>query len=247
MSFSWLPHYHDMGLIDGILGPIYYGCLGILMAPEKIVGEPVRWLLAISKYRVTHTGGPNFIFDLCTEKITVDQKRKLDLSCLNDVYVSSEPVRKTTLVNFTQNFTKQGYTLDKFTPGYGLAEATLMVSCKKINEDCRFLDLDKNSLKHHRWKLVNDGSSNVQTVVGLGEPVPHLGVMIVDPNTGKPTEEDQIGEIWLSGPSVTQGYWNNTELTNDIFKNQIDGIPDLNFLRTSDLGFLYPGPIIYYR
>jgi len=147
------------------------------------------------------------------------------------------------LVNFTRVFAKRGFTLDKFTPGYGLAEATLMVSCKKINEECRFLDLDKNALKHHQLKIVKDGSANVQTLVGLGEPVPYLEVMIIDPDTGKSTEEDQIGEIWLSGPSVAQGYWNNTELTNEIFKNQIDGIPDSNYLRTSDLGFLYQGQL----
>jgi len=243
VSFSWLPHYHDMGLVDGILGPIYCGCLGILMAAEKIVGEPVRWLEAISKYRVTHTGGPNFMFDLCREKISPEQKKSMDLSSLKDIYVSAEPVRKTTLVNFTQAFAKQGFSLDKFTPGYGLAEATLMVSCKKINEECRFLDLDKNALKHHQLKIVNDGSTNVQTLVGLGEPVPYLEVMIIDPDTGKSAEEDQVGEIWLSGPSVAQGYWNNTELTNETFNNQIDGIPDSNFLRTSDLGFLYQGQL----
>lgn len=213
-SFSWLPHYHDMGLIDGILMPILTGCHGILTSPRQAIGRPEFWLDSITKYQVTHTGGPNFFFGLCLEKITTE--KTWDLSSLKDVYVSAEPVRIKTLNAFARKFESYGFSETMFTPGYGLAEATLMVSCKKAGDPIRFSDFELPS-------------GTIESV-SLGKLVPGIEAKIVSPETGIECQ-DQPGELWLKGVSVTKGYWNNEKESQAAFPTENSG-----WLKTGDLG-----------
>lgn len=225
ICFSWLPHFHDMGLIDGILTPLFNNCLGILCSPSYVISNPTRWLKIINLYQVTHTGGPNFFFDLCSERISPTIAKEFDLKSLTHVYVSAEPVRKKTLEKFATLFSASGFQLNFFTPGYGLAEATLMVTCKTPNSSLRF--------------YVEKG----QEYVGLGKPIPDMEIKILDPTTLQEINAGEIGEICLRGPSLTLGYYADKEKTLQAYvslpaKGEIHG-----YLRTGDLAFMQRGEL----
>ena len=221
VSFSWLPHYHDMGLIDGILQPLVSGCKSLLTAPKQVIGRPEFWLDCITKYGITHTGGPNFFYEICLEKIDVD--KDWDLNSIEDLYVSAEPVRIDTLRRFADRFGPFGFSMEKFTPGFGLAEATLMVTCKKANTHVvsKKFDLESYQLE----------------AVSQGKPISGMDVVIVDPDTLQECKEGESGEIWLRGKSVTRGYWKNERQTKDTFLAQINDSGNY-YLRTGDLGII---------
>lgn len=224
VSFSWLPHYHDMGLMDGILQPMISGCKCILTSPRQVVGRPDFWLDCLTKFKVTHTGGPNFFFDLCCKKTS--DKKDWDLRSLEDVYVSAEPVRIKTLKRFAEKFARFGFSIEKFTPGFGLAEATLMVSCKT----------PATPIITESFQL----QSHFIDVVSLGKPIKDVIVSIVDPDTNEKRMDGELGEVWIKGPSVTQGYWNDKAHTHEIYYECPDGS---KYLRTGDLGTMKSGEL----
>ncbi len=226
VSFSWLPHYHDMGLMDGILQPLLSGCKALLSAPKRVIGNPKFWLDCISTYGVTHTGGPNFFYEVCTEKVAIDGN--WDLSSLKDLYISAEPVRLPTLQRFAEKFEPYGFSMDRFTPGFGLAEGTLMISCKKAGLP----------VTARRFEL----SSYSIDAVSLGQPIPGIEIKIVHPETQQTCSQGEAGEIWLKGPSVTKGYWKNPEQTNETYEAKIG--TDY-YLRTGDLGIMESGGVLY--
>ncbi len=225
VCFSWLPHYHDMGLIDGILTPLFNDCRSILCSPSYIISNPTRWLKVINLYQVTHTGGPNFFFDLCSKRISPTIAKEFDLKSLTHVYVSAEPVRKKTLEKFAALFSASSFQLNLFTPGYGLAEATLMVTCKTPNSSLHF--------------YVEKG----QEYVGLGKPIPGMVIKILDPTTQQEISEGEVGEICLCGPSVAPGYYADKEKTSQAFVSLPTKGEIHRFLRTGDLGIMEKGEL----
>ena len=239
----WLPSYHDMGLVGGILQPLYIGRPNILMAPIAFLQEPVRWLQAISRYRATTSGGPNFAFDLCVRRITSDERAALDLSSWTVAFTGAEPVRVETLERFAEMFAPCGFRPEAFYPCYGLAEATLLVSggYKTAPPVVRWFD-DK-SLKANRVVPIAVGESGGRALVGCGQTMPDQRAAIVDPTRLTRMPTGQVGEVWVSGPSIAQGYWQRTDETTETFRAYLQDTGEGPFLRTGDLGFMHDGEL----
>ena len=213
---SWLPYFHDMGLVYGLMGPLYLGIPGYLMSPLSFIQRPIRWLQAISHYRATHSVAPNFAYELCLRKIAPEDRADLDLSSWAVAVNGAEPVRKETLDRFSEFFEPCGFRYNAFCPGYGLAEATLKVAATT-----------------RRGTPVTFGK-----LVGCGGSMNGTRVEIVNPESKLPCAPEDTGEIWVSGPSVTAGYWNKPEVNVLTFDAHLAGTQDGAFLRTGDLGFV---------
>jgi amino acid adenylation domain-containing protein len=239
---NWLPLYHDMGLIGGVLQPLYLGAKAILMSPMAFLTRPHRWLQAISTYRATTSGGPNFAYDLCVNKITPEQRATLDLRGWEIAFNGSEPVRAQTLERFVSAFEPCGFRREAFYPCYGLAEATLFVSGGQLDKGSTVKSVSARALANNRAVAASSGDEG-QTLVGCGA-LPHQNkVVIVDPQQLSSRLAGQVGEIWLSGPSVTRGYWNDPEDSNRTFRAFLSNSGEGPFLRTGDLGFIENGEL----
>lgn len=238
---GWLPPYHDMGLIGNILAPVYTGFPNILMPPLAFLQKPQRWLQTISHYRVTASGGPNFAYDLCTRKITAEQSAQLDLSCWQLAYNGAEPVQQQTMQSFADKFRQCGFRKQAFYPCYGLAEATLFVTGGDKNRGYTQTTIDKRLLLN--GQAVPVSGEGAVSFVGCGAPLLGQTVRIVNPETGEERPDREVGEIWVAGPSIAQGYWNKPELTRDVFRACITGSGKGPFLRTGDLGFMAAGEL----
>lgn len=234
---SWLPHFHDLGLVGGILQPLFHGCLDVLLSPTAFVQRPVRWLRAISSYRGTHTNSSNYGYDLCVRRITAAQREGLDLSSLAVALNGAEPVRHTTLEHFSTQFAVCGFRPEAFMPAYGLAEATLVVSSGAKGEAPVTRSLDAASLELDRVVPASPGVEQ-HTLVGCGRVLPDTRVLIVEPDSTNLCESDQIGEICVAGPAVAKGYWKREDDTRETFVVGFDGNTNQVFLRTGDLGFV---------
>ena len=240
---TWLPTFHDMGLIYGVIEPLYKGCSCYMMSPVSFLHKPVRWLQAISFYKATHSGAPNFAYDLCVRKITSEQKASLDLTSWRMALNGAEPVRADVLQRFAQTFKPCGFDLTAFCPGYGLAEATLKVAAVRQQDTPVFLQIDTDALEINRIVEARANQQNVQTLVGCGRSEIDTQILIVDPDSLSECREEQVGEIWVSGSTVAQGYWRNPEKTQQIFQATLKGNTDKHFLRTGDLGFIKNGEL----
>ncbi|WP_158501832.1 AMP-binding protein [Vitiosangium sp. GDMCC 1.1324] len=245
VGVSWLPMYHDMGLIGCVLQPVYAGFRIVLMPPESFLQKPVRWLQAISRYRGTLSGGPNFAFDLCARKVTLEQREALDLSSWRYAFNAAEPVRPDTLERFTRHFAPAGFRPDALRPLYGLAEATLMVTGGFPGARRTVRTVDGAALES--WWIVElpEGTPGSRRMVGLGRSWLEQQVIIVDPVTRTRCAPDRVGEIWVSGPSVAQGYWNRPEETEHTFRAWRADTEEGPWLRTGDLGFLQDGELFF--
>lgn len=239
---GWLPLYHDMGLIGNMLQPVYVGARCILMPPMAFLDRPFRWLRAITRYQATTSGGPNFAYELCVRKVTEDELPTLDLSTWELAFNGAEPVRSQTMRRFAERFSPVGFRAKAFTPCYGLAEATLLVAGHANDDEPVILELDADALAHHRVRYLSEDIS-LTRVVSCGRPTHGSTVMIVDPESLLPCPPDQVGEIWVSGPSVALGYWHLPEETNRTFQARTLGNTEGSFLRTGDLGFLHDGEL----
>lgn len=238
----WLPLYHDMGLIGGVLQPLYVGQPNVLLSPIQFLQQPFRWLRAISKYRATISGGPNFAYDLCVDKITEEQKATLDLSCWTLAFNGAEPVRASTLDRFTKAFESCGFRREAFYPCYGLAEATLIVSGGFKNTPPTVRCVDSEALENHQVEEALADEVGSRELVGSGGNLLDQHIVIVDPHTLTECAADQIGEIWVNGPSIAQGYMNCSEETEKTFRATMrNGAGP--YLRTGDLGFLLDGEL----
>ncbi|WP_392534196.1 fatty acyl-AMP ligase [Nostoc sp. C117] len=233
----WLPPYHDMGLIGGILQPLYAGFPVVLMSPVDFLQKPMRWLQAISRYKATTSGGPNFAYELCLRKATPEHLESLDLSSWDLAFTGAEPIRAQTLEQFTKTFAPCGFHQKAFYPCYGMAETTLIVSGGAKTELPILCKVDPAELEQNRVVNVTDEQIDARTLVGCGRSCQDMKILIVNPESLTVCSEKQIGEIWVSGSSVTQGYWNQAELTEKNFYAYAD-TGEGPFLRTGDLGFL---------
>lgn len=233
---SWLPMFHDMGLISDLLQPMYLGVPLTFMAPSSFIQKPIRWLRAISKYKATTSGGPNFAYDLCLQKISDDDLSGLDLSSWTVAYNGAEPIQFNTLKKFSKKFEQVGFKESSFLPCYGLAECTLYAIGHKAPY---YFAVDKNSYANTTIKK-SSSESNTQWLVSSGKNTNPQHLKIVNTQTFMPCSKNEIGEIWLNGPHITNGYWNNEQKTQETFcaipKNQND--LTLTYLRTGDFGFI---------
>ena len=239
----WLPSYHDMGLIGGILQPLYVGRPNILMSPMTFLQKPFRWLSAISRFRATTSGGPNFAYDLCVRKITPEQRETLDLSSWELAFNGAEPVRKETLDSFTETFEPCGFRREAFYPCYGMAEATLIVSGGFVSRPPVVGLFDADALADGRVVQRRPGAGGTCSLVGCGETLPDQRIEIVNPQTMATAAADEVGEIWVSGPSVAQGYWRQIDSSEATFQAYLKDSGEGPFLRTGDLGFINNGEL----
>lgn len=241
-GFFWLPLYHDMGLIGGILQPLYMGRPNMIMTPTHFLQQPIRWLRGMSRSGSTISGGPNFAYDLCVEKITEEQKRTLDLSRWTLAFNGAEPVRAETIDRFSEAFAECGFRREAFYPCYGLAEATLIVAGGFKQSEPVIHTLQADAMERNEAALAEPGESRARPLVGSGGNLLDQTIVIADPDSCEPCPPDGIGEIWVSGPSVAQGYWQREDLTKQTFEARLsDGRGP--FLRTGDLGFLLDGEL----
>lgn len=241
-AVTWLPPYHDMGLIGGILVPVFARVETVIIPPTYFLQRPMRWLKAISHYRATHSGGPNFAYDYAVKKIKPEQLAELDLSRWRVAFCGAEPINVNTLRKFEEYFAPCGFRYSAFQPCYGLAESTLMVTSIKVEETPVVKWFDKDALERHE---IRPGSDPVRgrAFVGCGSTVDDMIVRIVNPETRLAANPGEIGEIWVSGSSVAQAYWSNPEATREIFQARIAGSNEGPFMRTGDLGFLFEGQL----
>lgn len=236
VAVSWLPMFHDMGLISVILASLYNGMPCHLMSPVDFLKRPRLWLEVITRYRATFSGAPDFGYKLCLDRITPEERQGLDLSTWNVAYNGSEPVRAETLRRFADEFSSVGFRAKGLFSCYGLAEHTLFVTGGFYKGSVGF---SQESLEAHRPQRTTDSKS--MELVSCGKPLLDTTVRIVDSQSGKRCADGQIGEIWLASPSVAQGYWNNAEASKRDFGAQLNG--EGPFLRTGDLGFVDDGEL----
>lgn len=241
-TISWLPPYHDMGLIGVILGMVYMNGTAVLMPPTAFLQKPVRWLQLISQYRADVCGAPNFAYDLCVEKVTASQKQNLDLSCLKLAFNGAETVQDQTMQRFAAAFAACGFRYEMFYPCYGLAEATLFVSGGEWQNPPVVKNVDLNMLNQHRVQP-SFQRENTHTLVSCGHTRPDAQVLVVNPTTSLTCAPDEIGEIWIASDSVAQGYWHDPEATAATFQAFTADTGAGPFLRTGDLGFLHNGEL----
>ena len=232
---SWLPLYHDMGLIGGLLQPLFSGISVTLMSPRQFLERPVRWLDTIARYQATVSGGPDFAFRLCAERIAPASVQELTLRSWRLAFCGAEPVRSETIRHFVERFKGIGFNLKSFYPCFGLAEATLLVTGGDKGSGIKSLNIDTDALGKNAVRLNDEGTP----IVGCGHARDEHKILIIDPQANEWTETAGIGEIWVSGPSISHGYWNNAEATADSFVTYKGRI----FLRTGDLGFLHDGDL----
>jgi acyl-CoA synthetase (AMP-forming)/AMP-acid ligase II/acyl carrier protein len=235
VNVIWLPMYHDMGLIGGVLNPLYGGFRCILMAPTQFLQDPMRWLRTISRYRATLSPAPNFAYELCLKAVKPEDLATLDLSTWRLALNGAEPVRPETLERFTATFGACGFRAETHYPTYGLAEATLLVSGGRADARPVLLDADVDALGEGR--IAPAGAGRARRLVGCGKPI-GARVVIADPETHEARPAGRVGEIWVAGPSVAAGYWGRPEETAATFGAHLAGSADGPFLRTGDLGFL---------
>ncbi len=243
VGMSWLPTYHDMGLVGGVLIPLYCGRPSFLMSPMMFLQKPLRWLQGISDYRVTISGGPNFAYDLCTRKISDEEAAKLDLSCWSLAFNGAEPVRQQTLDRFVEKFGPSGFRREGFYPCYGMAETTLIVTGGSKYEAPVVRCFDGSSLDEGRVNLAAPDGDHGRQVVGCGRVLPDEEIAIVDPDTRTQLRNGRVGEIWISSKSVGQGYWNKPEISEETFRAKMAGAESGRYLRSGDLGFLHHGEL----
>jgi acyl-CoA synthetase (AMP-forming)/AMP-acid ligase II len=241
-SVFWLPPYHDMGLIGGILQPLYSGFTVTLIPHLLFLQKPVRWLKAISKYQADTSGAPNFAYELCLKKVTPEQRDQLHLSTWQIAMNGAEPVNLQTMEKFCDYFAPCGFQQRTFAPCYGLAEATLMISSIAKRDSYQAITIDRTALQENKV-VVQQNGTDLQTIVGCGKCIDDHQLRIVDPNTHLTCRQDEIGEIWFRGPSVARGYREKDAETEYSFGARLQETNDGPFLRTGDLGFIADGQL----
>ncbi|WP_240359708.1 non-ribosomal peptide synthetase [Pyxidicoccus trucidator] len=240
---TWLPPYHDMGLIGGLLQPLYTGYPAVLMSPADFLQQPLRWLRAISRYRATTSGGPDFAYALCVRKVSPEQCAELDLRSWRVAFNGAEPIRQETLENFARTFGPSGFRRETFLPCYGLAEATLLVAGGEVGRPPRVELFEGASLQRGQAVPAAPGLADAQALVSSGRNALDGQLLIVEPELRAPVPDGTVGEVWVSGSSVAEGYWSQPEASARTFHATLRGSGGGPFLRTGDLGFVRDGEL----
>jgi acyl-CoA synthetase (AMP-forming)/AMP-acid ligase II len=234
---SWVPLYHDMGLILNVLQSLYIGALCVLMAPVSFMQRPLSWLRAVHDYRAEVAGGPNFAFDLCARRHRLEEIEGIDLSCWRVAFNGAEPVRAATIDRFASTFAPYGFAAKSIQPSYGMAEATLLISTGQRGADPVTRRVSRDALQRNQI-VAPAQAQDAQIVVGCGRQLCGERLAIVDPETRMPLGPGLVGEVWVAGPHVAQGYWRNPEATALVFRARVAPEGTQCWLRTGDLGFL---------
>lgn len=240
---SWLPPYHDMGLIGGILQPLYGGFPATLMSPMAFLQRPLLWLQTISRTGGNTSGAQNFAYELCSQRISAEERDTLDLSSWDVAFSGAEPIRRETLERFVEKFGPCGFRGEAFYPCYGLAEATLLVSAGSKAAPPIVFPVQAAKLEHDRVVAASVDDKDARTLIGCGHTLPGQEIVVVSPESFTRCQPDQVGEIWVSGPSVARGYWNRPHETEQTFLARLADTGEGPFLRTGDLGFLRDGEL----
>jgi len=255
IGVTWLPHFHDYGLVEGLLEPVHAGYPVHVWAPRDFLARPLGWLELMTRVRATTSGGPPFGYDLCSRRLVAEQEPPaLDLSAWRAAHVSAEPLPPAVLDRFASSMRPFGLRPDAIVPAYGLAEATLVVSTYFDHDAApATLQLDAAALAGNRVRVVGsrgatdapaaapEGEHSSRRIVNSGKVHPGMDVRIVDPHTCEPCDADRIGEIWLRSPSVAAGYWNAPDASEETFGARLASTGEGPFLRSGDLGFLHDG------
>ncbi len=236
-TLIWLPLYHDMGLISGVILPLLFDMPTVLMPPLIFLQKPFRWLKAMSKYKTKYTMAPNFAYELCNKRITNEQVKTLDLSNWQVALNGAETIRAETLERFINKFAPCGFRPETFYPAYGLAESTVFVTGGLKNAPPVFLKVNKKALEINKVEILAKDSSDSIILVGVGKTWLDQEVKIVNPETLELCKDDEIGEIWIKGDSVASEYWKNEEETKKVF-NVTLSTNSKKYLRSGDLGFI---------
>ncbi|GLK76851.1 acyl-CoA synthetase [Methylopila jiangsuensis] len=236
----WQPHHHDMGLICAILLPIVIGNHTVLMAPNTFVRQPMLWIELIAKHRAEVAGGPNFAFDITSERYSAERMAGLDLSRWRLALNGSDIVRPTTLDRFSDRFGPHGFRPETFLVCYGMAEAVLFLSAGPVGQKPRYAAVDVDALEQHGQARPPSAPEKERLLVGCGEPSWEVEVAIVDPETRRRLPDGEVGEIWINSPTIGIGYWGNPEESRRVFQARIAGDSTKIYLRTGDLGFVNP-------
>lgn len=239
----WLPLFHDMGLVGGVLQPLYGGFPVTLMSPIALIQKPILWLEAVSKYGATTSGGPNFAYDLLCQKVKPQQRDQLDLSKWEVAFTGAEPIKADTLDKFVDFFGSCGFRREAFYPCYGMAETTLFISGGMKSEPPVIRYLDGTALAENKVVSVEPESDKAQAIIGCGRMWLGDKVAIANPDTRTKCAENQVGEIWVSGAGVGKGYWNRPDITAETFQAHLADTGEGPFLRTGDLGFVQDGEV----
>lgn len=235
---SWLPLFHDMGLIGKVLQTIYIGGHAVLMSPISFAQRPARWLRAITRYHGTFTGAPNFAMDLCVDRIPADQRADLDLSSLRILFSGAEPIRPATVARFAEAFRPCGLDDAMLVAGYGLAEMTLVACCSEPGRGIKALSVSRAALQRGVLAAGDD-----HQLVSCGGPIGARRMAIVEPATCTALPDGTVGEIWLAGPDMASGYWRRPEDTGRVFGARLAGTGEGPFVRTGDLGVMHEGEV----
>ncbi len=236
IGVSWLPLFHDMGLIGHVIQPVYLGICCVMMSPISFIQKPVRWLQAISKYKATTSGAPNFAYDLLCDRVKDEQLKQLNLNSWKVAFTGAEPVHADTLTRFSHKFADCGFNRTSFYPCYGMAEATLMITGGDKDKFPNIMQVDKVTLE--QGKVIEEQSQTA--IVSAGYPWLDGKMAIVNPESLIECQDNEIGEIWFSGSSVGKGYWQLPDKTQQTFQASLNGS---NYLRTGDLGFINNGEL----
>lgn len=243
VSVIWVPNFHDDGLVHGTIQPVHSGFKCILMPAMSVVQQPFKWLEVISRHKATHSGGPNFIYSLSVRKTSPRQREHLDLSSWQVAYNAAEPIHKETLLEFVDAFSPCGFKWETFFPAYGLAEATLLVSTKKIGGAPAIREAAIAEKESHNRIIPLGGSRPSRCVVSCGHPVSGTQIVIADAKELTPRPQGETGEIWIRNTSVAKGYWQQPESTDQTFGARLANDGQGPFLRTGDLGFISDGEL----
>lgn len=242
VTVTWMPYFHDYGLVEGMTQPLFNGTPCYLMAPFAFIKKPIHWLQAISRFRGTHSQAPNFAYDQCIRRVTDAQVAQLDLSSWVGAGNAAEPINPKVMEEFARKFAPAGFRWEAYAPAYGLAEDTLLVSTSPRLQAPVLRAFDTASLEKNRVVEVSMEQDGSRVMPGCGQLVCDTKVAIVHPDTLQRCAETEVGEIWVSDPSVADGYWNRPEETEKTFRaHTADG--EGPFLRTGDIGFLHKGEL----
>jgi len=240
LTVSWMPYFHDYGLVDGMLLPLFTGTPCVLMSPYALIKQPANWLRAISRYRATHSHAPNFAYAHCARRIDTATLVDLDLRRWQYAGIGAEPVNPEVMAEFARKFAAAGFRYESFHPGYGLAEATLAVTQNTLGKSPRVGRFEAKALEQGRARVAGAAAATHETrqIVSCGRPLKDTIVIIVDPKTREPAPADTVGEIWISSPAVASGYWRREEASEETFRARTR-TGEGSFLRSGDLGFLH--------
>jgi acyl-CoA synthetase (AMP-forming)/AMP-acid ligase II len=244
VSVTWMPYFHDYGLVEGMMVPLYNGHPCYIMSPFAFIKRPSQWLTNMSRFKGTHSQAPNFAYDLCTRKVQDKVMAELDLSSWQAAGNAAEPINPKVMEKFVEIFGKVGFKWEAFAPSYGLAEYTLLVSTKPKGTQPVFLDILTSEIEKDKIVTAKGGEDdNIRTFPSCGRLVCETEVAIVHPDNMTRCGENGVGEIWVKDPSVAQGYWRRAEESDRTFRAYTKDTNEGPFLRTGDLGFYKNGEL----